>query len=150
MTLRNKCGLISLLVGLPFGLAALFISLYFLAIVTGGGLPLMGTLAVYLDSIIGLFLVFPIMLWISGNIMVHDILDKKTKWNIALKYSTIINSIIWLVFLIIFLYRNYHSGHLLSGFIFILVLSLISILGTLLTYSLIVYFLVKKRIHINT
>ncbi|KAA9325244.1 hypothetical protein [Adhaeribacter soli] len=149
MTLKNKGGLISLLVGFPFGLVALYAFLWILAMLTGGGLRLMGTLAVYLDSIIGLILALPIVLWVGGKIMVNDLLSLKSKWKIIWRYSLIINSTIWFVFLVIYLISKIHFGNLLVEIIPIVIFYFISIIVTLFTFSIMVYFLVKNKVNIS-
>jgi hypothetical protein len=149
MKVINKGGWISLLIGLPSGLISILIFLMIPSFLTGKGLATLALLGGYGYSILGMLLVFPIMLWISGVIMAKDLLKMKAKWIITWRYSFFVNSVIWFVFLAIYLINIYKEPLLFLGIIPIVIAAFIPLAGTPFTVGLIVYFLIKNRVDIG-
>lgn len=141
MSLENKGGLVSLLAGLPIGL---FTVSMFLIIPSGLGIIALSGL--YGKAILGLFITFPFMLWLGGRLVVSDILKMKVRWKITWKYSIIINSGIWTVCLLTFVINNWRDSAFLLGIIPVVILAIISIVGTPFTISILVHYLINYMI----
>ena len=93
--------LTSYLIGLPSGLITIFIVFVFPAVITGEGLATMGLIFVYGKAIIGLIISFIIALATGGHYASKDIQSKKPLIKASFKYSLIVNSIIWISFIVI-------------------------------------------------
>ncbi|WP_439127546.1 hypothetical protein [Polaribacter sp.] len=93
--------LISYLIGVPIGLLTVIATIYIPLLLTGEGLLTMVVLIAYKVSIIGLLITFLIALWVGGIVAYQNAKISTPLLLISLKYSTVINLIIWTTFCLI-------------------------------------------------
>ncbi len=99
----KKSILISYLIGAPIGIIIIGLTIFLPAFLVGEGIFLMLVLGIYGKAIAGLLISFLIALWIGGKLAFENIKTGKSLILTSFKYSSVINSIIWSVFILIVL-----------------------------------------------
>jgi hypothetical protein len=95
----KKSILTSYLIGAPIGILTIIATI--LLIMTGEGVVTLLVFEIYGISIVGLLIAFLFALWIGGKLAYQNIKSGKSLLLTSLKYSTIVNLIIWLTFCLI-------------------------------------------------
>ncbi|WP_420572269.1 hypothetical protein [Kordia sp.] len=90
----------SYLIGAPIGLFVVFATILIPPFL-GAGMFTIALLAVYGLPTVGLVLAFLVSLWIGGKIAYKNIVKGTSLLLTSLKYSTIVNLIIWTVFCLV-------------------------------------------------
>ena len=93
--------LTSYLIGLPIGIMTVIAFAWLPLLISGEGLFTMLFLRIYGYSTIGLIVSFLISLWIGGKLAYKNIHQGNSLLLTSLKYSTIVNLIIWTTFCVI-------------------------------------------------
>jgi hypothetical protein len=93
--------LISYMIGAPIGILTIIATIWIPLLLTGEGLLTIVILGTYGISTIGLVVAFLIALWIGGKIAYKNIKSGKSLLLTSLKYSTVVNLIIWSTFCLI-------------------------------------------------
>ncbi|MBK0403712.1 hypothetical protein I5M27_11995 [Adhaeribacter sp. BT258] len=106
MSLRRKGILSSYLIGTPLGLITIFLFFSIPAMLTGEGLATMSLFAVYGKAVVGLIISFLIALGLAGYSAAVDLENQKTLLKSSFKFSLIVNSIIWSVFILLTILDN--------------------------------------------
>ncbi len=135
----------SLTIGLPTGILAVGLGILFPALVTGEGLLTLVFLSSNNIAVFGLLISFPIALWYGGQKLGTDIKLKKRTMLVTIKYSLIVNAIIWTIFIATHWITN-DKFDLFLGLYFPLGLATLSIIFTPVTIGLIIYWTARKRI----
>tara|TARA_B100000809_G_C14749366_1_gene391553 strand:+ start:27 stop:506 length:480 start_codon:yes stop_codon:yes gene_type:complete len=97
----KKSILASYLIGAPIGILTVIATIWIPLLLTGEGLLTIVILGAYGISTIGLVVSFLISLWIGGKIVYENINKGKSLLLTSLKYSTVVNLIIWTTFCLI-------------------------------------------------
>ena len=90
--------LASYLIGAPIGLFGVFAIVFVPSFFFSDGLLSMVILGTFGISIIGLIVAFLFSLWLGGRLVYKDILNGKPLLLTSLRYSALVNLIIWSVF----------------------------------------------------
>jgi hypothetical protein len=144
-SIENTGAIASLSVGLPTGIGAMVLFALYSVIITEESFFLFGWFFTNGYSTIGLLIAFTLILWFAGRLLARDIYANKSKlWSI-IKYSTLVNLVIWSVFLLVHLITN-KGFDTYFGFEIPLTLAVISILFTPFTVGLWIYNAVAKKI----
>jgi len=93
--------LTSYMIGAPIGILTIIATIWIPLLLTGEGLLTIVILGTYGISTIGLVVAFLIALWIGGKIAYKNIKSGKSLLLTSLKYSTVVNLIIWSTFCLI-------------------------------------------------
>jgi hypothetical protein len=135
----------SLTIGLPTGILAVGLGILFPALVTGEGLLTLVFLSSNNIAVIGLLVSFPVALWFGGQKLASDIRLKKRTLLVTIKYTLIVNAIIWIIFIVTHWLTN-DKFDLFLGLIFPLGLATVSVILTPVTIGLLIYWTARKRI----
>ena len=135
----------SLTIGLPTGILAVGLGILFPAMITGEGLLTLVFLSSNNIAVIGLLISFPVALWSGGQKLGTDIKLRRRTLSVTLKYTLIVNAIIWTIFIATHWITN-DKFDLFLGLYFPLGLATISMLFTPVTIGLIIYWTARKRI----
>ncbi len=114
-------------------------------IITGESLFLFGWFFTNGYSTLGLLSAFTIILWFAGKMLARDIYADKSRFKVTLKYSTLVNLVIWSVFLLLHLITN-KGIDTYFGLEIPLTLAVISIFFTPYTIGLLIYNTVAKKL----
>ena len=95
--------LASYLIGAPIGLFGVFAIVFVPSFFFSDGLLSMVILGTFGISIIGLILAFLFSLWLGGRLVYKDISNGKPLLLTSLRYSALVNLIIWTVFYLLVL-----------------------------------------------
>ena len=109
------------------------------------GLLGMIILSSYKFEFLGLIISYPFALWFAGKRLGEEIEWKLPSLEVRIRYSVIVNSIIWSVFLLIDLITS-ENLDFFFGWIFLLVIIFFCMLFTPITIGKIIYSVVRKRI----
>ena len=93
--------LTSYMIGTPIGIFVVFATIFVPGFLFGEGLMTIAILGAYGISTIGLIVTFLIALWIGGKLAYNNIKNGKSLLLTSLKYSTVVNLIIWTTFCLI-------------------------------------------------
>jgi hypothetical protein len=137
--------LTSLSLGLPMGVGAMVMFALYSVIVTEESLFLLEWFFTNGISTIGLLIAFTLILWFAGKLLAKDIYANKSRFRATLKYSTLVNLVIWSVFLLVHLITN-KGIDTYFGLEIPLTLAVISILITPFTVGLWIYNAVAKKL----
>jgi hypothetical protein len=135
----------SLSLGLPLGIAAMVLFAMVSVLITGESLFLSGWFFTNGIPTLGLLVAFTLILWFAGKILARDISTNKGRFWSIMKYSTLVNLVIWPVFLLVHLITN-KGVDTYFGFVVPLTLAVISVLFTPFTIGLWIYNAVDKKI----
>ncbi len=93
-------------IGFPSALFGIFFTLWFPAIITNEGLPLIAIISIYGNAILGLIFTLLFALGYAGYKVFKDYPREKSLLRSSFKYSLTINLICWSVFIIITIVDN--------------------------------------------
>ncbi len=103
--MTNKGSWTSLIIGLPTGVFTILIvflgGLALVGLLTQEGLPGIGLFYMYKTPVIVMTIVFTLLLWPTGRLIESEIIKGRKLLLISFKYSAIINSILFIVILIV-------------------------------------------------
>ncbi|MFD1293809.1 hypothetical protein ACFQ5N_08180 [Lutibacter holmesii] len=97
----KKSILTSYMIGAPIGIFVVLATIFVPSFLFGEGLMTIAILGTYGISTIGLISAFLIALWIGGKLAYNSIKNRKSLLLTSLKYSTVVNLIIWTTFCLI-------------------------------------------------
>ncbi|WP_162056161.1 hypothetical protein [Pontibacter pamirensis] len=130
---------------MPLGIGAMVLFAMVSVIITGESLFLFGWFFTNGYSTLGLLSAFTIILWFAGKMLARDIYADKSRFKVTLKYSTLVNLVIWSVFLLLHLITN-KGIDTYFGLEIPLTLAVISIFFTPYTIGLLIYNTVAKKL----
>jgi hypothetical protein len=136
----------SLSLGLPIGIAAMVLFAMVAVIITGESLFLFGWFFTNGISTLGLLISFTLVLWYAGKLLARDINANKNRFWSIMKYSTLVNFVIWSVFMLVHLITN-KGFDTYFGLEIPLTLAVISILFTPFTVGLWIYNAVAQKLN---
>ncbi|GGK72186.1 hypothetical protein ACD591_05290 [Rufibacter glacialis] len=135
----------SLFLGLPLGISAMVLFAMVSVLITGESLFLFGWFFTNGIPTLGLLVAFTLILWFAGKMLAGDIYANKGRFWSIMKYPTLVNLVIWSVFLLVYLVAN-KGLDTYFGLEVPLTLAVISVLFTPFTVGLWIYNAVDKRI----
>jgi len=135
----------SLSLGLPMGIAAMVMFALYSVMLIGEGMFLFGWFYSNSYSTLALLIAFIIILYFAGKILARDIYTERDRIRTTFKYSILVNSIIWPVFILVHLITN-KGLQLDFGLITPLTLATISILFTPFTVGFLIHKAIAKKI----
>ena len=143
-SVRKYSVILSFSIGLPLGLFAILFAILLPSMLTGEGLASIAFSSIFGKATIGLVISFIIALWFGAKKVSDDTLNKKKLLQISFNYSFLVNTIIWTVFVCIFLLENYREDS-----IYIVMLPifayLISLGLTTISIGLLIAYLVRQK-----
>ncbi|MFO0361144.1 MAG: hypothetical protein ACK500_04900 [Flavobacteriales bacterium] len=144
MTAHQKAIAITYLIGAPFGLLAVCITLFLPVVLSGEGLTGMGLIAIYGKATFGLLISFFIALGIAGHRVVYHMQSGKSALDAAFRFSLTVNAIIWTVFLLITYteHREYPAFLILP----LIALTMCTVLSTF-TIGLLICVVIKRKVN---
>jgi len=134
----------SLSLGLPMGIAAMVMFALYSVMLTGESIFIFGWFYSNSYSTFALLIAFIIILYFAGKILASDIYAEKDRIRTTFKYSILVNSIIWPVFILVHLITNKELQQDF-GIITPLTLAAISILFTPFTVGLLIHKAIAKK-----
>ena len=135
----------SLSLGLPIGIAAMVVFALYSVMVTGESMFLFGWFYSNSYSTFALLIAFIIILYFAGKILARDIYVERNRIRTTFKYSILVNSIIWPVFILVHLITN-KGLQLEFGLITPLTLAAVSILFTPFTVGLLIHNAIARKL----
>ncbi|WP_192822547.1 hypothetical protein [Rufibacter sp. LB8] len=142
---ENIGAMTSLSMGLPIGLAAMVLFAMVSVIITGESMFLFGWFFTNGISTVGMLVAFIAILWFAGKMLARDIEADISRIHATFRYSTLINIVIWSVFLLIHLITN-RGFNLYFGIEVPLTLAVISVLITPFTVGRWIHTALTKRL----
>ena len=145
--MTNKGSWTSLIIGLPTGVFTILIvflgGLALVGLLTQEGLPGIGLFYMYKTPVIVMTIVFTLLLWPTGRLIESEIIKERKLLLISFKYSAIINSILFIVILIV---TSLDGLDLFFGLILPLILFIPSTIISTFTVGLLITNTIKRRI----
>ena len=145
--MTNKGSWTSLIIGLPTGVLIILIvflgGLALVGLLTQEGLPGIGLFYLYKTPVIVMTIVFTLLLWPTGRLIESEIIKGRKLLRISFKYSAIINSILFIVILIV---TSLDGLDLFFGLFLPLLLFVPSTIISTFTVGLLITNTIKKRI----
>lgn len=135
----------SLSFGLPLGIGAIVLFAMISVVITGESLFLLGWFFENGYPTLGFLIAFILILWFAGKMLARDIYEGKSRFWATLKYSTLVNLVIWSVFLLVHKIAN-HEVDIYLGLEVPFTLAIISLLLTPFTVGLWICNKVAKKI----
>ncbi|MFD3003346.1 hypothetical protein ACFS7Z_23500 [Pontibacter toksunensis] len=136
----------SLSLGLPIGITAMLLFAMTSVTITGESLFLFGWFVINGISTLGLLIAFTLTTWFAGKILAKDIYANKSRFWSIMKYSILVNLVIWPVFLLVHVITNQELDTYF-GLEVPLILAVISVVFTPFTVGLLIYNAVAKKIN---
>ena len=146
--LQKQSILISYLIGAPVGLFIILLSFSLPVAMTGEGLITIYLIFTFGKAIIGLIISFLISLKFAGQIALKDNEKNKSLLASSFHYSIFVNSIIWIVFLVIYLVDNLSSISL-SGIILPVIAFFLSVIVSTFSVSLLICYVIRRRVEMS-
>lgn len=115
LTAYAKAARISYAMGLPIGLFAIAFTFALPVVLSGEGLAYFLIGGAYGYAILGLILSFPLALRFGARHAVDSIFDNESLLRTSVKYTLVVNAIIWSVFAAITIFQNGTEAGLLIG-----------------------------------
>lgn len=106
---------ISNLIGLPIGLSVIAAAYALPVVLSGEGLVYFLIWGAYGFAILGLILSFPLALRFGARYAVDSILANESLLRTSVKYSLVVNAVIWSVFAVLTVFQNGTGSGLLIG-----------------------------------
>ncbi len=145
--MTNKGSWTSLIIGLPTGVFTILIvflgGLALVGLLTQEGLPGIGLFYMYKTPVIVMTIVFTLLLLPTGRLIESEIIKERKLLLISFKYSAIINSILFIVILIV---TSLDGLDLFFGLILPLILFILSTIISTFTVGLLITNTIKRRI----
>lgn len=140
------------LISVPSGLLMVFITFALPVIITGEGLAGILLVETYGWAITGLILSFLISIWFGSKKAHSHLIKNKSLLNSSFCFSLTVNTIIWSIFLLLTIIKNFDYNIL-----FVLILPvfgfIISLVGTTFTIGLLITYIFAKNLrdsnHLN-
>lgn len=115
LTAYTKAVQISYIIGLPIGLFVIAVAYALPVVLSGEGLAYFLIWGAYGFAILGLILSFPLALRFGARYAVDSILANESLLRTSVKYSLVVNAIIWSVFASLTVFQNGTESGLLIG-----------------------------------
>ena len=145
--MTNKGSWTSLIIGLPTGVFTILIvflgGLALVGLLTQEGLPGIGLFYMYKTPVIVMTIVFTLLLLPTGRLIESEIIKGRKLLLISFKYSAIINSILFIVILIV---TSLDGLDLFFGLILPLILFIPSTIISTFTVGLLITNTIKRQI----
>lgn len=141
--------LVSYAVGLPIGLITVFVLFALPVLLTGEGFATIIFLEIFGKATVGLLVSFIVALWFGGVKVLSDINRSNSLLKTSFNYSIRVNTIIWIIFMIIFLIENYQEKFTLT-ILLPFIGYLLSVGVTTFTIGLLISYLVKRQAGITS
>ena len=145
--LRRIGVITSFLIGLPFGLSAIWVFLFAPSATSGESLPTLMLIVVYGKAILGLIASFVFALWYAGRAMADNLQDGESLLHTSYLYSLRVNEIIWSVLILLTIIMNIKHFSLLL-LVPPLIAFLISVGLTTISIGLLISWIVELRINV--
>lgn len=133
---------ISLLIGLPTGVAGTIAGVLIPVTISGVGEFTIDYITKNSIATFGMLVAFGVMLWIAGKNLGADIERGTGTLRATFKYSLIVNSVIWSAFMIVHMLTN-NQFDPIFGFILPLFMGIACIIITPFTIGLLIYYITR-------
>lgn len=134
---------ITYLIGGTIGAVVILITFLLPFLFTGEPMMVLAFLKIHSYSLLGFIIAFYISLWFGAKLIYNNLLQGKSVLITSIKYSTLINSVVWVVFGFLLCFQ---TEHYLSIIIMVIILFIICVFITPFTIGLLIVSVIKRKL----